>query len=443
MIELPDALKIFLYTFLDLIPCLILALLPFRKLLRFSPKKTFLFVFPLFLMVFLSRLLTFKGSSIARLFTVLWIGLYLILYVITIKAPIYKLLFVLLTILNYGSFKAIIVLWLLRCLSVGSVQRYSLFSSLLLLIVYLFSWTPMYYMMKHQLRPLIDMPDERRYWHFLWLIPATFCLSYYYNLFTNGGTAAFSAQSGNVLFAILFNLGALFVTYLMLKLLEECNTKLLLEQENYYLNMQSVQYDSLKLRMEEARRARHDLRQNLSVIQSCLQKKEYQKLADYIHEYIQTLPPDSPIMYCEDYALNALLVYYENTARNYRIQFKADIRYPAECGICSPDAVILFGNLLENAVEACTRSKNDAPFISLYTKSIHNMIVITMDNTCSFSTLQCSDGLRSSKSPRMGIGTVSIRRIAEKYHGTAQFRQENGVFYSSVLLNPDTSSKHN
>ncbi|MDO4303744.1 MAG: GHKL domain-containing protein [Bacillota bacterium] len=440
MIKLTDTLEILLYTFLDLIPCLILAILPFRKLLRFSPKRTCLFVCPLFLMVFASRLLTFAGSPFAKLFTVLWIGLYLVFYVITIKTPIYKLLFVLLTILNYGSFKAVIVLWLLRCLSAGTAQRYSLLSSLLLLVVYLFSWPLMYYMMKHQLRPLIDIPDERRYWHFLWLIPATFCLSYYYNLFANGGTAAFSAKGGNVLFAILFNMGALFVTHLMLKLLEECNAKLLLEQENYYLNMQSVQYDNLKLRMEEARRARHDLRQNLSVIQSCLQKKEYQKLSDYIHEYIQTLPPDSPIMYCEDYALNALLVYYENMARDYRIQFKADIRYPAECSICSPDAVILFGNLLENAIEACTRSKANEPFISLCTKSIHNMIVITMDNTCGFSTLQCSDGLFSSKSPRMGIGTVSIRQIAEKYHGTAQFRQENGVFYSSVLLNPDASS---
>ncbi len=433
--ELTEVAKIFLYTFLDLIPCLILAMLPFRNQFRFSMPKTCFFVLPLFLLVFASRLLTFQGSSLAKPITVLWIGLYLGFYVITIKTPVYKLLFVLLTILNYGSFKAIVVLWLSRLLSVTGALRYSLLSSLMLLVVYLFSWPFMYHMLKRRLSPLIDLPDEHRYWHFLWLIPATFCLSYYYNLFANGGTAAFSAQNGNVLFAVLFNLGALFVTYLMLKLLEECNARLLLERENHYLNMQSIQYDNLKTRMEEARRARHDLRQNLSVIQSCLQKGEYQKLTDYIQQYICTLPPDSPIIYCEDYALNALLVYYENMARDCRIQFQAQIEYPAETGILSPDAVILFGNLLENAIEACTRAEVSAPFISLRVKSIHYMLVITLDNSCSLSTVCCGERLVSSKSSRMGIGTVSIRKIAEKYHGTAQFKQENGIFYSSVLLN--------
>ncbi len=439
--EVSEEIKIFIYTFFDLIPCLALAMLPFRQCFRFSFSRTCMLILPLFGLVYVSRLLTFQGSSLAKLFTVLWIGLYLCFYVISIKTPIYKLLFVLLTILNYGSFKAIIVLWLSNFLSVDSVPRYSLLSSVLLLVVYSFSWPLMYYMMKHQLKPLIDMPDERRYWHFLWLIPATFCLSYYYNLFASGGTVAFSAKSGNVLFAVFFNLGALFVTYLTLKLLEECDAKLLLEQENYYLNLQSVQYDNLKVRMEEARRARHDLRQNLSVIQTCVQNKEYEKLSRYIQEYIHTLPSDSPIMYCEDYALNALLVYYENMAESYHIQFTADIAYPDGCSILSPDAVTLFGNLLENAIESCIREEASSPFIMLRVKSIHNMIVITMDNTCSLAMNDYSEKLRSSKAPRMGIGTVSIRKIAEKYHGTAHFKQENGVFYSSVLLNPDVPSK--
>lgn len=436
MIEPLHILKIFIYVLLDLIPCLILALIPFQNCFRFSVLKTYLFIFLLFLMVFISRILTLQGLQIARLLTYLWVGLYLVLYIVCIRVRVSILFFILLTILNYGSFKAITVNGIANCLPVCYTGRYSFFSSIIQLFVYAFTFPFLYKMMMQKVKPLVEKTGSSKYWRFLWLVPATFCLSYYYNLHVNGGTMAFSSKNNNIFFAIFFNLGGLFVTFLILQLLEECNDKLLLEQENHYLTMQSVQYENLKYRIEEARIAKHDLRQHLSVMQSCLQSKDYDRLAGYIHEYICTLPLDSPITYCEDYPLNALIVYYENMARERHIRFTADINYPADNKIPSSDAVILFGNLLENALEACARECNSESFISIRIKPMHNMIVAAVDNSCSAALPHYNKGYPSSKAPRMGIGTISIRKIAEKYSGTAQFKQENGVFYSSVLLYP-------
>lgn len=434
--ELTDILKIFVYVLLDLIPCLVLALIPFQNHFRFPGYKTYMLLPLLFSMVFISRILSIQELSIAKWFTILWIGLYLTLYIVCIKVPVTILLFTLLTILNYGSFKAIIVNWLVYCLPVSSAGRYSFFSSICLLIVYLFTFPFMYFMMHRKVKPLIDKTANSRYWRFLWLVPATFCLSYYYSMYAGGGAAAFSSKNSSMFFAVLLNLGGLFVTFLILQLLEECNDKLLLEQENHHLAMQSVQYENLKYRIDEARQAKHDLRQHLSVIQSCLQSKDYNRLSEYIRAYILTLPPDSPITYCEDYALNALIVYYESMARNHHIRFLADVHYPTDSGILSSDAVILFGNLLENALEACERECAPKPFISLRIKCMHNMIVAAVDNTCITPLPDCENGFSSSKAARMGIGTTSIRKIAEKYHGTVQFKQDNDIFYSSVLLNP-------
>ena len=434
--ELIDILKIFIYVLLDLIPCLVLALIPFQNHFRFPGYKTYMLLPLLFSMIFISRILSVQELSIARWFTILWIGLYLTLYIVCIKVPVTILLFTLLTILNYGSFKAIIVNWLVHCLPVSSAGRYSFFSSICLLIVYLFTFPFMYFMMHRKVKPLIDKTANSRYWRFLWLVPATFCLSYYYSMYAGGGAVAFSSKNSSMFFAVLLNLGGLFVTFLILQLLEECNDKLLLEQENHHLAMQSVQYESLKYRIDEARQAKHDLRQHLSVIQSCLQSKDYNRLSEYIHTYILTLPPDSPITYCEDYALNALIVYYESMARNHHIRFLADIHYPTDSGILSSDAVILFGNLLENALEACVRESAPDPFIFLRIKCMHNMIVAAVDNTCITPIPGCEKEFPSSKAARMGIGTTSIRKIAEKYHGTVQFKQDSGIFYSSVLLSP-------
>lgn len=429
-------LQIFIYVFLDLTPCLILALSPFQSHFRFSRLKTYLLIPLLFSTVFICRLLVIQGTPAARLFTVLWIGIYLFLYAACLKLPARILLFVLLTILNYGSFKAIVVNGLIRFLPFSSVERYSFLSSILLLFVYLFTFPFMYLMMKKKIGPLIDETDNNRYWRFLWLVPATFCLSYYYNLYANGGIMAFSARSSNVFFALLYNLGALFITFLILQLLKECNDKLLLEKENHQLAMQTVQYENLNRRIEEARIARHDLRQHLSVMQSFLQSRDYQKLSDYIHEYSSALPSDSPITYCEDYALNALIVYYEDMAKDHHIRFSANIDYPPESEILSSDAVILFGNLLENALESCMRVSMPDPFIALHVKPMHHMIIVTLDNTCTLYPVHYKDGFVSSKESRPGIGTASICRIAEKYNGAAKFEIKNNVFYSSVILNP-------
>ncbi|MDE6184183.1 MAG: hypothetical protein K2G39_01965, partial [Lachnospiraceae bacterium] len=153
-------LKIFLYVLLDLTPCLILALSPFRSHFRFSCLKTYLLIPLLFLTVFICRLLTIQGLPAAKIITVLWIGAYLALYVICLKLPVSILLFVLLTILNYGSFKAIIVNGLTHFLPFPSAERYSLLSSILLLFVYLFTFPFMYQMMTKKIGPLINEADN-------------------------------------------------------------------------------------------------------------------------------------------------------------------------------------------------------------------------------------------------------------------------------------------
>lgn len=49
-------------------------------------------------------------------------------------------------------------------------------------------------------------------------------------------------------------------------------------QENEFLQMQSAQYRIFRKNMEETRRARHDLRQHITVIQSCIGGKNWDEL---------------------------------------------------------------------------------------------------------------------------------------------------------------------
>ena len=81
---------------------------------------------------------------------------------------------------------------------------------------------------------------------------------------------------------------------------------------------------------------------------------------------------------------------------------------------------VLVGNLLENAVDACADTDAEIQsFIRLHVvQTGSSMLSITADNT------------------GYGIGTESIRMIAERYSGDARFRWKDGIFYASVMLNP-------
>lgn len=430
-----QCLEILVYEIIDLFPNLILALIPFYSFMRLSARKTGLLIMLLYLFICISRFLSINHYLIASAASTIWILLYLGFYLLCVRTEIGKLFFVQLIILNYGSLIAIIYSYILTyCFSQRNARPYSFSSSLLLGFLYLISAPLLCLIMYKKIKPLMETPENNKYWSFLWLVPATFCLSYYYNLYSGGGIILFSQQLSNVLFAVFFNVGGIFVTVLTTHLVEISNANLRLKSENYFLNMQSVQYDNLQNRIEDAKRANHDLRQMLTIINTFIRDNNQVGLANYISEYTLTLPPCSPIAYCENYAVNALIVYYDSIAAKNNISFTGSIQYPAKSKIADADAVVLLGNLLENAIDACVRQKEGSPYICLCSKIIRNILVITLENSYSGPIYTSNSHFLSSKGNRTGIGTDSVKVIASKYKGTAKFEYEDNLFHASVML---------
>lgn len=431
-----QTLQIFIYEMVDLIPNLILVLVAFDGNLRISKQMAFPMLGLVYLIVVGIRILSTFLQSGAAFLSVVTIFLYVIFFILCFRTELTKCLFVLLTILNYGSLLAILFSYCnYNKLSGFTTFPYSFDSTAALAFFYLITYPIMYKMMKDIVKPALCFPSNNRYWRFLWLVPATFCLSYYYNLFSNGGTAAFSQKLNNVIFAVFFIIGAIFVTYLVLKLIDESNSNMTLRKENDQLSLQSLQYEYLKNRMEDARRAKHDLRQSLTVIQSYVKDNDKEGLLKYIHQYIDSLPSDSPIHYCNNYALNALIVYYETLAQENHIQFYADVDFPDNLALRDADIIVLYGNMLENALEACMPVSNGEAYITFRIKQVFNMLVTTLDNSYFGEIHKTRDNFLSSKTNHTGLGIASIQNIAKKYNGIAKFEYDKQVFHVSVMLN--------
>ena len=95
---------------------------------------------------------------------------------------------------------------------------------------------------------------------------------------------------------------------------------------------------------------------------------------------------------------------------------------------------MIFRNLLENAVDACVASKTTAR--SIFVRAVYEKgsLCIAIDNTFDGKIMQDPDGtFLSSKHAGKGLGTVSVRTIASKYHGTCRFDWKDQMFFASVI----------
>lgn len=301
-------------------------------------------------------------------------------------------------------------------------------------IIYLITCPFMLRFFLHTVSDALKIEDDKM-WKHLWKIPL-FSMLFGMLYCTVDDVYAYATWQFLVSrYLMLF--GVCYVSYVTLKVLESSRNREHLEAALRYadknLMAQKKQYDRLSSHMDDARRAKHDMRQHLTVMQSYLKSDDRENLSEYLDSYLSQLPQYKLDIYSRNDVVNAIVCNYATLARDDKVSFEAKIDYPEPCPITATDITVLLGNLLENAVEAC---HNEAvpKLIKLRIRQKGNMLFILVDNTCTTSVHFQEGTPLSSKREGFGIGAASVVSITERYHGTAQFEQREGMFYASVLL---------
>ena len=274
------------------------------------------------------------------------------------------------------------------------------------------------------------------------------CQIFYLGIFTLLTLAGFSSVCVQylavpifgVLFCLLVQADRGMILFIQ-QLKEQLETNTRNQAMERLLQIQHDQYSMLQARIAENRRARHDFRQHLRVIQDCVKRGDLEDLKSYLAEYEKQFPSHSDHIYCNSYAVNAILAFYADKADHHSIRLDVKIQMSDTPVIPETEFCVLLGNLLENALDACqtghSGSETAQPFIRVCAvQTGTSTLSITVDNTSVFKPTWIHEKLVSTKAAGSGIGTESIRMIAEQYHGDARFEWRDGVFYASVMLNP-------
>lgn len=429
---LMKALEWLFYACANLLPQLALVTITCRDFLRFSLKKT--------IVLSLGVLLWFWGFLVASevnlvsymALNFILNGGYLAFGILLTNGKPWQFLFALALVLNYGSVCGIISGGIFNALGKPDLM-YCWQDSLLTIAIAAIFWFLYYWLLIKKMRPLFQQDDPNEIWNILWLVPGLFCIIHYFLIWTYDGL--FCTSIANVLFLVVINIGSTFVSYLVAKMVDEHTRLILLESENQRLSMQAAQYDSLKIRIEETRKARHDLKQHLRLIQSYLDNNNTSALQDYVNAYGQSLPKDIDIHFCENSVADTVIRYYAQLSEAHGISFKAKVELPNQLNIPDPDLCVLIGNLLENALESCKKHPQESPYINMGCKLMGTrMLTIVVDN-CPSDEPKTSHGvLISSKRIGTGVGTESVKAVAKRYNGEARFEWENKIYSASVVL---------
>lgn len=201
------------------------------------------------------------------------------------------------------------------------------------------------------------------------------------------------------------------------------------------LELQRLQYQKMAENDGLVKAQRHDLRHHLTVLRELSGQGDKEKLDGYLDTLTRNIPSDKEVRLCENYAVNAVAAHYNAAAKEQGIETRLHFAIPAELDpTVQSDLCIVVGNLLENAVEACSRMTEGKRFIRLHSHLEYGVLTLTVDNSFDGKVKEKNGTLLSSKREGEGMGLSSVAAVAKKHGGAARFEVKDTVFQSSVYM---------
>lgn len=198
--------------------------------------------------------------------------------------------------------------------------------------------------------------------------------------------------------------------------------------------IQKTHYQDLTDRIEETVRIRHDFRHHMQLLNTYLEQGKYEKLKDYLKDYRVASDTDSRTVLCRNLTIDAILQYYNTRCRQTAIDFSVHAELPVELPCSDTDLSILFGNLLENAFEACTSQLTGRKYIRVQAGWQHEKLCLRVENSHSNQIRTHKGRYLSTKHSGDGIGTQSVRALTERLNGQIKFDVTDSIFRVSVIL---------
>lgn len=213
------------------------------------------------------------------------------------------------------------------------------------------------------------------------------------------------------------------------------------DEKNYYenqvkaleqqANVQYGYYLQQTRKYEKTVQILHDVNKHMKAIEDLFMTEQRQKAKEYTNEIGDMLKPLIPVEYTGNPILDILLTDKQVFMKDKNILFDIKTDSVNLDFIAPIDITTIFGNLLDNAIEAAEEVEDDK-YVFIKITSYRQMIVVKIENSC--GKVKWKNGYPVSQKGR-GIGILNVLSSIEKYDGNMKLKQEGKRFIVELFLN--------
>lgn len=185
-------------------------------------------------------------------------------------------------------------------------------------------------------------------------------------------------------------------------------------------------YQMLNEQFSQMERLRHDMKNHVFSLYGLWKGKEWDKMGRYLETMAESGSIDTSDDVTGNRSVDALLYQKRKQAERSGIRFMSDVSIPKECTVNEFDLCVLFGNILDNALNECNRlGAFPDRFVRIAAYGIKKCLLIAAGN---------STDRKSEKEIKKGTGYLNMEETVQRYNGTLRIRVEDGRFEIDILL---------
>ncbi len=201
---------------------------------------------------------------------------------------------------------------------------------------------------------------------------------------------------------------------------------------------------ALNKQYNEIMKLRHDFKNYILCSQTLLNEKKYEEAVNYLNTLSQDkLNIMNFTYYTDNSVLNAIINAKLNICEQNNFHYSCIVSDSCT-DIDEIDLSILLANLLDNAIEASLKNKQES-FITTTIAKEKSYIHIQVKNSIEKSILKKNPNLKTSKHDKAshGYGIQTITDITKKYDGMQEFYERDNTFIADIWLNTSITSQKN
>lgn len=205
------------------------------------------------------------------------------------------------------------------------------------------------------------------------------------------------------------------------------------ELEKYQNVLLERQFEEINNTYKKMRGWRHDYKNHMQVLKVYVENKEWQNAIQYICEMNQDLSEVDHVIKTGNVMADAIVNSKVALARTKHINIDITATVPDKLPITDVEFCVIFGNLMDNAIEACDKIADDKDkFIRIYIGLFKKQLYLSVTNAT--KEKERIRKYTSIKGEGHGLGLYRIDKIVKQKKGYLNRKNEPGVFATEIMI---------